>query len=471
MINGITDLELVLNFGELVSKSYISAIKFTELNPDHSLVEFRSLATLLCNDILDKANEEFKEKSLEEKINLLFDGQLITLLSKRCLHQIRKLGNSSAHKHDLISVKDEKSFILLSRENQIQEAIEARSLIIEVLSDLYVFWLKKRSLPKVTLVEDKSESYKELILEGATSSNAKDKYLAGMVYKSLAEDYSRRLPLLLDEDSETKLVMLYECAIAYYKASCKLSGNSGNSFLTEAEHEGDYFKSCDLSSLYQYAFLVSSGWIGKDKVSEGYSLMEMAAERGFGLAQAVLACQLYDKGEDYLLAKDYAEKAISQNIAEGHRLLFHYHSTGKATKPNIGLALKHIHEAINTGCSEAFYDLGCAYFESKNIVKDIEKSKLYLLKAIENGHNKAFLFYEFSFNNLTEKMADGFKRFGDEMLSVLESHSPPKQTPVRSEKKKPNGKCGCGSNIKYKKCHGSPAMKGIVLEEIRKGNY
>ncbi|TWX68543.1 DUF4145 domain-containing protein [Colwellia demingiae] len=471
MNKGMTDLELVLNFGNLVSKTYGTAVKFIELNPDHSLVEFRSLATLLCNHILDKANEDFQHWTLEEKIDLLFDSQLITSSARRNLHQIRKLGNSSAHKHDLISAKDEKSFIKLSRENQIQESNEARSLIIDVLSDLYVFWLKKGSLPKIIQIENKSESYKELLLEGAISTDYQAKYLAGIVYKSLAEEYDRTLPLMADDDSETKLILLYECAMAHFKAAYKLSINIGFNLSSAIEKEALYFKYCDLNYLYEYGSIVYSGYLGEDKISIGIELLTIAAKRGFGRAQADLACYIYDKGDDYLLAKKYAEEAVKQDVIEGNRLLFHYFSEGKAIKTNIKLALMHIDKAIKTGCPQASWDLGRAYFDSDHIEQDFEKSKIYLLKAIEQGHKQAYLFYEFNFNNLAEKMASGLKRFGEEIISSLESHIPQKQVPVRSKKIKPNEKCECGSEKKYKKCHGSPAMTLKVIEEIRKGNY
>jgi uncharacterized protein YecA (UPF0149 family) len=110
------------------------------------------------------------------------------------------------------------------------------------------------------------------------------------------------------------------------------------------------------------------------------------------------------------------------------------------------------------------FDLGLAYRESESIEQDIELSKKYLLMAIEKGHQKAFLYHELHFNNLAEKMASQFKCVGEQMLSALESQ---KQVPIRSQKKRPNDKCSCGSGLKYKKCHGSPTRKSEILEEVR----
>ncbi|MFT6908409.1 MAG: TPR repeat protein [Oleiphilaceae bacterium] len=453
----ITDLELVSSFGKHVSQTYDTAIKFIELNPDHSLVEFRSLATLICNDILVTANEDFKCWTLAEKIENLFGYQLIENSTKVGLHKIRKLGNSSAHKNDLISIKDEELFIKLSKENQMQEANQVRNIVIEVLSDLYVFWLKKGPLPKIHKIENKLESYKELLFEGVIATNHESKYLAGMVYKSLAEDYSRSLPLIFTDDENTKLVQLYECAVAHFKASYKLSVNIGFNLASPPEKETFYIKHCDLNSLYEYASILYSECLGEDKIPLGIELLTMAAERGFGRAQADLACYLYDKGDKYLLAKKYAEKASRQNVVEGNRLLFHYFSEGKATKPNIELALSHIDKAIKTGCSQALFDLGSAYFESDYMVQNLEKSKGFLLQAIKQGHQQAFLYYEINYNNFTEKVASNFKLFSNEMFAALESQTPKKQLPIRSQKKKPNEKCWCESGVKYKKCHGSPS--------------
>jgi hypothetical protein len=459
-----TDFELASHFGTLVGQTYGTAVKFIELNPDHALVEFRALATLLCNYILDNYNEHFQCRTLEEKIDFLADSQLISTGTKSNFHKIRKYGNSSAHKHDLISAKDKDYFLKLSKENLVQDANEVRNLIVNIFSDLYVFSLKKGTLGKVILLEDKSEGYKEILFEGAISNDSVAKFAAGMVYKSLADDYSKILPLVVSAEDLTKLILLQKCALSHFKASYELSVNTGLAILTEKEKNDRYLKLCDLKPLYEYASLKYETEIGENSNSEGVTILQVAADRGFGPAEADIAIYLYDEVENYLLAKDFADKAVRQNIPDGHRLLFYYFSEGKAIEPNIEIALDHIFKAISSGSTQAMFDLGLAYRESESIEQDIELSKKYLLMAIEKGHQKAFLYHELHFNNLAEKMASQFKCVGEQMLSALESQ---KQVPIRSQKKRPNDKCSCGSGLKYKKCHGSPTRKSEILEEVR----
>ncbi|NKC15480.1 MAG: DUF4145 domain-containing protein [Gammaproteobacteria bacterium] len=98
MNNEISDLEICKKISNNLYNEYFTALEFISLNPDYSLLKFREAIDYIASLILEKNDINIKNESLFEKINILFESQIINHTTKDRFHEIRKLCNSGIHK-------------------------------------------------------------------------------------------------------------------------------------------------------------------------------------------------------------------------------------------------------------------------------------------------------------------------------------------------------------------------------------
>ena len=443
-----TDLDLSKCFKDPISEDYKTALEFLTFHPDYALVKFRNILSYLCSELADLNNVKFDTDVLYKKIDHLYNCRLIKGTLKDNFHQARKLGNSGAHTPPLNEIS--KEVFDQNKAVLIENAQKARDLMVDIFKTSYSLLNKGVEILEVDCLSFGIQKYKEILYEAAISPCSKAKLKAGVVYEAIENEMRLTAPpFIIPADLDYHLKSLSKHAASHYEASYKISANMDARLFSTKDPQEAILKYCELEPLFKYSVIASSGALGEAEKENGYQLMEIAAKRGYGPAEAYYGALLFDDGK-YEYAKKYLERSSKKEEPLALRFLYHYYSEELVGELDSSLALKYLDEAISLGCFDSLAYLGIAYHEGSVIKKDDSKAKEILKKAAMAGSIFAHQYYIREFEGLEKKFLDKCKEFANALDAVKKELKP---KPIQRGKKiGPNEKCPCGSGKKYKKC-------------------
>lgn len=450
-----TDIDLSLVFKASVSDDYRTALEFLTVNPDYSLLKFRDIVSSLCAELVSNKETLFDTSKLIDQIDFLYEQKIIDKQFKDNLHKARQLGNAGAHKSTNAQSHEDQEFLEKRKATLIQKAQEARKLMIAIFEDAYSIIKGGRIAPRVEQSSVGIQEYREILFKAATTLCDQEKLKAGVIYQSAAEEITLNAPLVVSSNFSYHHKSLYKLAANHYEASYKISADvdttrkklllSGSSLDTDEIIN----KYCKLEPLFKYSVIASEGYLGDSLTASGFDLMKIAADRGYGAAEAEYGSYLYLE-KQYELSKYYLVKAAEKDEPLALRFLFYFFSNGDACEIDTELALAYLNRGIEIGCPDSIGALGEAYHKGIIVAQDNAKAEEFLKKAIEAGSLIAKRYFIIEFNNLAEKMADYFQAVGK---ALLQSNKEDKPKPIKHGRKVgPNENCPCGSGKKYKKC-------------------
>jgi TPR repeat protein len=445
-----TDIELSRLFHDSISSDYVTALDFLTVNPDHSLVLFRNVLAALCIDIAEKKQLSFKSTTLNHHINHLYEKNIINEEFKNNLHDARKHTNAGAHKH---SILPNDGTYTNAKQILIDKAKVVRTLIIKILEDAYLIINNDHSLPEIEQTSINTQRYKEILFEAATSVDDKLKLQAGIIYESMADDFKfEHTAKLVPSTYQYHLDSLHKLAADHYEASYKMSLNIDayrqKLPLVEANisTEEIIHRYCKLEPLYKYAILATEGLLGDYQKDNGLTLMRIAADRGYGTAQAYLGAYLYREKNEYDLAKTYLDMAAEKDEPLAYRFLFYFYGEELACKKDKTFALNYLNSGIELDCEDCLAELGIAYHKGLLIEQNNDKAEEILQRASDAGSLMAHQYLKVEFNDLRGQ----FIAKAQELLQHMNNLA--SISTNRQKKIGANEICPCGSGKKYKKC-------------------
>lgn len=461
-----TDIDLSKVFKTPVFEDYSDAIDFITVKPDYSLLKFRDIITVLCQQVADKYDINFESNKLVEQIDSLHDCQIIHGTFKSTLHELRQLCNTGTHKPalqpDQKSDNGNNNTTKSTHDTLLDNAMNARKLMLNVFEDTFIALKMGLEAPKYALVKAEGQESKEILWLAATTLDWKVKLKAGLIYESLAYRSGMSFPLLISSELSFHHKSLYVLAGDFYETAFKMSAdidrncrpfNIRERSLTEDEAVEKYG---DLNTLYHYAVLASEGILGDEKKEKGYHLLKIAADRGHALASAEFGSYQYTKFKNYDLAIQYFNKSANCDDGLAYCWLYIYYSDGLACDVDSLLALDYLNKSLDLDCKLAYKAMGEVYHKGELVEKDDIKAEQYLLEGMARGCPNAKYYYQVEFSDLAGKMSQQFKSMGELMLGELDrvqqKMDENKPKPTISNKIKRNETCPCGSGQKYKKC-------------------
>lgn len=445
-----TDIELSDLFHDSISKDYETALDFLAVNPDYSLVLFRNILAALCIEIAGKKQLRFNGTTLNHYINYLYEKNIINEDFKNNLHDARKNTNAGAHKYSMSLVN---SSYMSVKQILIDKAKVARTLIIKVFEDAYLIINSGCTLPQIEEVSINTQKYKEILFDATISVDDKLKLQAGIIYESMADDFKfEHTAKLVPSTYLYHLDSLHKLAADHYEASYKMSLNIDayrqKLPLVEANisTEEIIHRYCKLEPLYKYAILATEGLLGDYQKDNGLTLMRIAADRGYGAAQAYFGAYLYREKNEYDLAKTYLDMASEKDDPLAYRFLFYFYSEELACKRDKTLALYYLNSGIELDCEDCLAELGIAYHKGLLVEQNNDKAEEILRKASDTGSLLAYQYLKVEFNDLRGKVITKLQELL-QPINDLKSTSSERQKKIGA-----NEMCPCGSGKKYKKC-------------------
>lgn len=466
MSKSITDIELSRAISDEVFDYYVTALDFINSNPDYSLLKFREVVDSIVSMLAYKKGLEFDSKRIFDRINFLFECQLISNPLKDNLHIVRKLGNSGVHKST--GFDGDKEFYESRKRLLVDSANKAREKVVSILGDFYCIIYNLPNIPSVELVLVGRQDYREILYEATLKCASDVKLKAGVVCESILDEQGFKSGFVVSESVLAHLGSLKEIALSFYDASCVISANYVGLYNLQVyglDAEQVVLKNADLEALFKYSKLAIDESLEDYINDKGMIRLKAAAERGYGQAEALYGAVLYGEGE-YQTSLVYLTRAEEKDELLALQFLYYAYSEGKACEQDFTLAIKYLNHAIELGCPDSLAILGAAHHKGEVVVKDDEKAKFLLQKSIEKGSAYGKRYFVVEFNDIVGFMMDHFKALGK---LVTDS----KMKPVVSTKNiKRNDPCSCGSGIKYKKCCGfddkNSQLKERVIKEFKR---
>ena len=438
-----TDIEFSAFFKGTVAENYKVAIEFLSSNPDYSLLKFREIICSICIEIAEYHKLDYGNiDGVFERIEYLYDCQIIHKEFKNNLHQARKFSNYGMHQSSIN--KDNKNIIKDRRNFLVDKAKEVRKLIVDIFKDTCL--INNKEIPLVNFVSLEVQEYREILFDASISQCDRKKLKAGIIYEKLIEDINTDIgtAIIIPSNLGYHIISLYKIAKSYYEASYKISANIDDNLDFNKDDKYKLEKTCKLEPLFRYSVIE----IEIEKSKKGEQAMKIAADRMYAPAEAYYGSYLYEKKE-YELSLQYLKKAVKKEEAKAFLYLFYYFSEGLACEINKELSLKYLNEGISLGYPDLIGALGIAYHKGVVIEKNDIKAEQYLKKAINLGSFSAQQYFTIEYNDLVGTVA---KKIQDFVKNLSENLKP--KPILRGEKIGRNQLCPCGSGNKYKKCHG-----------------
>lgn len=455
MSSKISDLEFSKKFKAPVFEDYEFAIEFLTIKPDVSLLKFRGILECLCLQISNSKEIKFKSNNLSSQIECLYKYQVIDDSFKNMLDELRKLCNQGVHKSNFNKAESEEEHIFQKKVRQklLGNAEKARTLVIKIFENTFLLLNPDKELPDYQLVSIGKQEHKEILYNAMTSLCSKQKFKAGLLYESMADESVAKGQKIISSELSYHRQSLYKLAADCYEASYKISANVDKKrhLLLNPDIEDIINRFCDTETLFRYALLAYQGKLGKEQEEKGGNMLKIAADRGHSRAAAYYGVYLYEDIKDYTLSLKYLNKAIENDEPFAYNFLYYYYSEGLACDVNAELALANIQKGIDLGDADSFQLLGEAYHEGKIVKKNNTKAEQLLNEAIEKGSLKALHYYRFTFKNFFGEFEKTLRNIGKD-IEKSEKNRKSKQT-IRNDKKiGRNEICPCGSGQKFKKC-------------------
>jgi hypothetical protein len=446
----ISDVDLSKAISDEIYEYYVTALEFINSNPEYSLQKFRNIVESVVCILAENNDLRFESQRPVDKINFLFECQLISFSLKDDLHKVRQLGNSGVHDNPSF---DGASEFYESRKKELAiSAHEARKKVVSILEDTYFILKNVTSLGKVNLVPAGIQDYREILYKATVESCPKIKLKAGIICEAIFNEQSFQAGLIFSSNFAAHLTNLQINALGFYEAACAISANIDSyihSHGYDLEPEHLIHANAETEALFKYANLAIDDSLGTDFNKKGLARLKAAADRNYGSAEALYGGILYDKNE-YDIALKYLSRAEQKDETLALRILYHAYTEGIACEVDIEKAIKYLNHAIELGCPDSLAMLGEAHHKGVVVPKDDKKAKDLLEQSIDKGSSYGKRYFIVEFNDLASTLANEFKAISEEMIKTIKDNKP---KPVKSENKiGRNDLCHCGSGIKYKKC-------------------
>ena len=459
----LTDLELCSILSEDIYESYLTAIDFNHTYPDYSLLQYRNIAELIVNLIAGKSHVEFSSQRLVDRIQDLFDCQLISHPFQSNLHEIRRLGNFGAHKATGLDQaaqgvqsdedRDANQEFLKKRKAWLAEQAQvAQRATITALQDTFRVLHPNENLSQIILTEVNDQRHKEALYEGIVSLDAAKKFRSGLICEGLLDEIFLTMGFLLPSSIHAQTMSLKEQAASLYEAAARISAEIDKHIIEEdyRDDETIIHKFAKVEELYQFANVVLTHDGLEHRQEKALKWVKAAADRNYAPAAALYGNNLLDsQSKDairYLMQGADADEVLAL------RSLFFYYTDGELSEPEPDKALEYLNRACELGCPDAIANLGVAYHEGEFIVRDDQKARQLLDEAISKGSAYAQKYKVVVFDDLAGKTAAMFQNLADQLAKNIEA-SKPKHIVVGKRPGR-NERCPCGSGKKYKKCCG-----------------
>ena len=450
-----TDVDLSLYFGEVIAEEYSAGLNYLQLDPASSLVKFRIVAELLCMRIASSKNVLLESDTLNERINELYDCQIIHVSFKDNLHRVRIEGNQGAHgiRSERYGNEDDQDYVdrikAEYRKGLDARAISSRRRTIENLEDAYVIINGSPLNRSVEIVEIEDRLWEKDLVEALMSTCPKKKLRAGKIYESLAVNKRISDPFNMNYEFDADYNSIIKHAAVSYEASYKLSSGVGRN-TSKKFNEMDFIKeNSDSESLYLYWRIVNqSSFFGEEKTKECGWIIKHLALKEYVPAQCDYGKTLYDKGE-YEQALSFYMSALFKSSDNVFVYLFDYYHQGLACKKDGEKALHYLSKGIELGCAASISQLGQLYHQGLYFEKDELKAEDLLIEAIQLGSVDAERYYLSNVikpfkNEVKEILVSSMEKAIDNISALMNSSS--------KGKTGSNKPCPCKSGKKYKKC-------------------
>lgn len=277
-----------------------------------------------------------------------------------------------------------------------------------------------------TKVTIDTQEWKDVIFSAIASEDPDIKYKAGLWCEAEAEQRMLEFNgLIVSNELENNQNFLKRLAAVYYQASYLLKPN--------------------IDAMFRYAQFVDLGKIDRDKRIEAVKMIAEAAESGHGNACDHYAAILYEDKKDYRNAERFWMLAVQNNVPRAYSCLWSVYRDGKACEPDLDKAIGFLRLGVEQENRDCLYALGRCYYEGDGVQKDIEKSRVLLKKASEQGHGIARLYLAMEVNDGTNYLADQLQELGRMLSNDFNSH-------IKNTEISPYSMCMCGSEKKYKWC-------------------
>lgn len=443
------DIEFSKKFGSEVFENYQDAIEFINLKPDYSLLKFRNIAEILCRQLINKAELQCASKNIYEQIRFLSSSQVINDDLSDLFHKLRKLCNSAVHATISLENEHKVQFVKENEERHIENAKNARAIIVELLSHVAVLLNITSKFQKLEFAHIKYQDNKEMIFQGLVSKSYKAKLKAAIYCESLEEEIIKSSPMVTSDHDHANILSLKSHIRSFYEAAYKLSVNLNFSMRLKHSDLSDneiIEKYCDLEALFKYAMTFFDDPEDSNISQEGVKFLKLSADRGHSEAMAFYGAYLYED-KNYNDSLKYLLKAEERGVPISNVMLCEYYKDGLACDVDNDLAFKYVSQGIELGCVEALFELAKAYYEGTFVSKNHIKSKQLLEQAIEKGSVRAFRYNFFKFDGGEQYLRDQMNNFARELKKIANPN-----LILPSSKVGRNDPCPCNSGKKYKKC-------------------
>lgn len=449
MSHKINDIELASNFTKEIYEDYCFALEFIKHNPDYSLLKFRQIIENLLCEIAKVKKIDFESNSIHDRIEYLFQTQIIHKDFKDKLHLIRKLCNGAIHKNSNFEQKnlDDKDFYNKNKKMLMEKAYEAQEIVIKIFIDTAFITVNKIfKLTDVQFVDIKQQEFKDILFQGITEVDYKKKLIAGIACESIIKEQSFNTGLIVSSDFAVHKDSLDNIINNLFDSACKISANLDH-HLDENNKELTITRYASVEALYKYASnVLSMEYIKENPYSIAWRRLAAAASRGYPSAQGLYGAYLYELRK-YEESLKYLLEAQSKDDVMALRFLYHYYSDVDSTTFDKALAIRFLEKAIDLGCPDALATLGIAYHKGIIFDKNDNEANKYLEHAISKGSVIGFNYYRWEFKYNREKFVNDVQSIANLFAGVLEGHTKELRKNIGR-----NDKCFCGSNKKYKKC-------------------
>lgn len=451
----ITDLLVARDFTEVIYNDYCVALEFLDHSPDYSLLKFRLITESLLEEIARFHKLEFETDNTFERIECLFDVQIINKLLKDDFHIIRKLCNSGVHKAYNDDLFQENN---VDNENNrkkllIDKATKVRKKINSIFLDVSILLKREQKIKfdEIHFVSIKTLDLKELLFEALIEVDFKKKIKAGVLCESINKEQTLQQGMIIDSNTASHNEFLEKMALNFYDAACQISAQFDKNSHDYNDKEKIITKYSDAEALFRFSnSLLTDSNLEDDLSKVAWGRLRASAERDYLPAKSLYGAYLYQLKE-YEDALKYLKEASDKDDLLALRILFLYYSDKELTVFDKDIAKNYLAKGIDLGCPDCLATLGIGYHKGEIFEKNDIKANEYLEDSIKKGSALGLNYYRWNFKNSPEKFASDLRS----ALGNLFGANLGNQSKSIGHKIGRNEKCICGSGIKYKKCCGA----------------
>ncbi|HHY0525290.1 TPA: DUF4145 domain-containing protein [Vibrio parahaemolyticus] len=440
----ITDLELSYLVSSEVGDFYGKAIEFAKNMPDYSLIQYRHIVDSMLTQLADKHDVMFDRTDLINRIETLFESQIISKTTKDSFHKVRILGNKGAHiERDLPNDGNVVRDTTEQKEKMVQLVEQGRKQLISLFEDLVMSEDSSIRIGDVEMIELSIQEFQQVVAQGILSCDFEAKMKAALLVDNAANEQSLRGSLVVSANDTAHSESMRSVAMSLYDASCTLSADiSMEKELLgqlDANNQELYIqKNANLEALFNYA--MTAELVSDANIQKKVGRLKAAAERGFEPAQLFYAEELYFNQHKYDEALKYFEMSIDGVEPGVYLSLFQFYNDKANPYFDQKVAYDYLNRAVDEGAQSAKSTLAMEYISGEYLSKNESLAHVLIEEAAQEGCRRGMMMHGmFELHKFAKQYIDL------EPEKKLNPH-------VKQDKLGPNEPCHCGSGKKYKKC-------------------